>query len=768
VLAGRVLLRRANLLRDLGRHTEALSDLRRAITLLRRGRDPIWEARARSHRFLVYVALGQAVRADRDLAVAERLFAATGQELESAMMVHNRAEVAFQTGNLPAALRHLDEAAARYASLSAPVPELVIDRCRVMLAAGLAEEALAATDDAIRRFASDGVQAVKKAELLFAAARAAQAAGEPARAAERAARARDLFRAQHRPSWQARASFVLLESRYRAGERGAQLRAQAGRIADRLDELGAREALMAHLLAARIAAEQGQAADADRHLARAGRFRHRGPAFGRSIGWLAQALRADARGAIRSTLIACRRGLDAADEHLRMLGATELRAHATAYGTELTALAQHHAVRRHDARRLLLWSERWRAIALAAPSARPPDDRDLAADLTALRGVMRLLDAAESAGSGTARLEQERRRLEASIRSRTRRTAGGRALWEGSRAGDVPEDGAPRRSGVEELLDRLDGYRLIEIIALDGTLYAVTASRRRVRLHVVGPLATAVREVDLARFMLRRIAHGLPPAEALVRLDAAGRRLQEALLGPAARDLDGGPALVVPPGRLHAVPWSLLPSLREASVRVAPSAATWLRAQQARPPRRRRAALIVGPGLQGTLAEITKIAQSYPEAVVLSGGRATADRTLAALDGAWTAHVAAHGVFRAENPLFSALRLDDGPLTVYDLGRLRRAPFRLVLSSCESGVAAHVGGDELLGMVNALVPLGTASLLASVVPVNDAATARFMVAFHDRLRTTDSFADALLGARGCEGDDPVAVATAHSFVALGR
>lgn len=41
-------------------------------------------------------------------------------------------------------------------------------------------------------------------------------------------------------------------------------------------------------------------------------------------------------------------------------------------------------------------------------------------------------------------------------------------------------------------------------------------------------------------------------------------------------------------------------------------------------------------------------------------------------------------VFRADNPLFSDLRLDDGPMTVHDVGRLRRAPFRLILPSCEA------------------------------------------------------------------------------------
>ena len=208
------------------------------------------------------------------------------------------------------------------------------------------------------------------------------------------------------------------------------------------------------------------------------------------------------------------------------------------------------------------------------------------------------------------------------------------------------------------------------------------------------------------------------------------------------------------------MPWALLPSLRGTPVQVAPSVATWMRAGLVRPPRHRRVALVIGPGLDGTAAEVGRIAHCYPDTILLADGLATADRTLAALDGAWTAHIAAHGVFRAENPLFSSLLLDDGPLTVYDLGRLRHAPLRLVLSSCESGMAAHVGADELLGMVSALVPLGTASLLASVVPVNDGATVPFMVGFHNQVQAGASFAEALLAAEQWAADDPVAVATA--------
>jgi CHAT domain-containing protein len=97
------------------------------------------------------------------------------------------------------------------------------------------------------------------------------------------------------------------------------------------------------------------------------------------------------------------------------------------------------------------------------------------------------------------------------------------------------------------------------------------------------------------------------------------------------------------------------------------------------------------------------------------------------------AHVAAHGTFRGDNPLFSSLQLDDGPLTVYDLESLGRAPYRLVLSSCESGRAAPAGADELLGLASSMMPMGTAGIIAAVVPVSDRVTPGIMDSLHERV-----------------------------------
>ncbi|HEY0530229.1 MAG TPA: CHAT domain-containing protein [Actinoplanes sp.] len=798
-LAGRVLMRRGFVLARVGRRAEALGDLNRAIVLLHRAGDGIWEGRARTSRFIVYAIAGEAARAYRDLDVAERIYLDAGQEFEAATVSHNRAEIAAQEGDLPAALAYLDETGQRYAALGVDNIDLTFDRCRVLLAAGLADEALDVADAEARRLAD---RPADRAVLIFAAACAAQAAGRPAEAAARASAARDMFRRQRRSWWAARAAFVLVQSRYDTGARDGRTRLAAHRIADQLDELGAEEAPAAHLLAGRLATLGGRPAETDRHLERAARLRRHGPTHAQAAGWLAQAMRAEARGATAAALRACRRGLNAAAGHQQRLGAVELRAHAAAYGTELAAIGQRHARRRNDAGMLLLWSERWRAGALAPIGGRPPDDRELDADLAALRAVMSRLDDARAAGRPTGPLDADRRRLEQTIRSRTRRNSGrspigpgpaqagrapagsalvGRAstgsamagsAWEGSASegpaseGSASEGSAP--AGVGEIVDGLGDHLLIELIAVDGTLYAVTVRSRRTRLHEVGPMAEAVRELELARFTLRRLARGRPPPGSAELLAETGRRLEATLLGSAVSELDDRPTVLVPAAALHAVPWAMLPSLRTVAWGVAPSAATWLAVRRRPAHPRGGTVIVVGPGLPGTRAEAASIAAGYRNPTVLANGTATAARVLAAVDGARTAHIAAHGVFRADSPLFSSMRLDDGPLNLHDLGRLRRGPERMILSSCDSAVALPVAGDELLGMISVLIPLGTASMLASVVPVNDAAAAPLMTDFHAGLRAGKGFADALLYARTRVPADPVREATALAFVALGR
>ena len=220
-MAGRVLMRRADVLYDMGRFHDAHRDLSRALPYLRRAGDMVWEARSLTFRAHVYLGLGLPGRAAADFARAEELLATKGQELEYAKARHNRGLAALSRGDLPEALTYFDEAGNRYDSLGETNPDLAIDRCTALLTAGLAGEAAHETDVALGRLPPGGGIAYKTAELLFAAASAALAAGNPANARERAGQARRLFRTQGRARWEARAGLVLAQARYAAGERSA-------------------------------------------------------------------------------------------------------------------------------------------------------------------------------------------------------------------------------------------------------------------------------------------------------------------------------------------------------------------------------------------------------------------------------------------------------------------------------------------------------------------------------------------------------------------
>jgi len=192
-----------------------------------------------------------------------------------------------------------------------------------------------------------------------------------------------------------------------------------------------------------------------------------------------------------------------------------------------------------------------------------------------------------------------------------------------------------------------------------------------------------------------------------------------------------------------------------------------MRAHQAPKPKHRQVVLARGPGLATGGAEVPLVARLYDDVTVLEDAAATADKVLSALDGAWLAHIAAHGIFRADSPLFSSLRMHDGPLTVYDFERLHRAPYRLVLSRCDSGVLAQAGANELLGLVSSLLPLGTAGIIAAIVPLNDQAVVPIMVDLHRYLRSGQTLAESIYEVRRGLGDDPVGQATAASLVTLG-
>ncbi|GGQ38145.1 hypothetical protein GCM10010266_71830 [Streptomyces griseomycini] len=750
----RVLFRRAYAFWVLARHREALEDIRRAIPVLRQAEDVIWTARALTLRATLHLALGAPERAEADFTAAEALWDSTGQEHDKADAVESRGLAAFRSGDIPAALRFLDKANELCTRLGTPTFMLNIRRCEVLMAAGLAPEALAEADEAIAVLDGIGGQSTRKAELLLMAARAAQLAGDPHTAIARAAPAVRLFAGQRRIWWEAHARLVLIEARFAAGRHSGRLVADAAAAAERLASFGAPAAPEASLLAGRIALALGWTADAERHLAIAARSRHTGPMLARITGWVAQALRARAAGSVRGVLSACRRGLDVLDDHRMTLGASELSVRATKHGAELGVLAQQVSLELGSPRRLLVWSERWRATVLSRPPIRPLADPQLRSALTAFREIAARAEAARMEARPVPALEREQRRLEREIQSQALHLRG-----------DSPTD--TDRFDPGRLLQELGSrQQLVELIVLDGRIQVLLCGNGRVRRFEAGLLAEAQNEAEHAQAGLRQLAHS-GAVSRLPMVEAAGRRLEELLLGPAATHLGDGPVVLVPPAGLDRVPWALLASLRERVLTVSPSASSWLRARETEPPPGSRQVLVRGPGLNNGGAEVTALANRYPGSTVLEREDALGSRVLREIDGAALVHIAAHGTYRADNPLFSSLRMADGPLIVHNLACLDRRPHQIILSSRETTRLSPAGEGGLFGLVAELLPMGTAGIVACNAPVNEAAVVPLMLSLHDGLAAGLSLSEALRDARVARPADALYQATSWAFMAYG-
>ena len=120
----------------------------------------------------------------------------------------------------------------------------------------------------------------------------------------------------------------------------------------------------------------------------------------------------------------------------------------------------------------------------------------------------------------------------------------------------------------------------------------------------------------------------------------------------------------------------------------------------------------------------------FAQATVLHGAEATLAAVQSHAASAGVVHLACHGQFRPDNPMFSALQLADGRLTVRDAYELRLSCSLVTLSACETGIHGLSPGDELVGLVRGFLAAGAPSLLVSLWPVDDETTAQFMRAFY--------------------------------------
>lgn len=751
-------------LQRIGRTSDALACYTAAEQTLHEHGDARWEALMFNLRGTLLVYRGDHKGALRDLTAAVELSRTHGYEILQFNAQSNLGFAASRSGDLPRALQVLDEARMLAQKLGRPVNENLADQAEALLEAGLAEEAREYAERAAEGHARNGF-AFNAAEARLSAAKAALAAGNAPAATEHAHAARLAFTKQRRPNWAAWAWHVELAARCAAGERSVRILRDLVRNSAQLEQAGwLITPQESKLLAARTAQALGREAEAQELFTQVAAARRSGPARLRVVGWEAEAALREARGDIAGAGRAVDRGLRVAADYAGNLGATDMRAGAALMGADLAVTGLKLALSGGSPRQVLLRAEQWRAAALRRRPVRPPDDAAFAERLAQLRGVVARISAEGLAGQNVRGLQAERMRLEQDVKELARHARGGEY---------APEP----RLDLTALGARLGERALVEYVRVEDALHAVSLVDGKAWHHPLGSYKTVLSEFESLRFSLGRMArrHGSAALQraALEAFEYARGQLDAALLGPLAKRIGDRPLVLVPTGSLHALAWPVLPSLTSRQVTVSPSARSWLTAVEgcaadgARPgadgrpdPSRGQVVLAHGPGLPHAEAEISDLAQRYPDAKPLAGTDATAQSVAEALDGAHLAHIAAHGRFRSDNPLFSSLELADGPLTVYDLEGMGQAPNTLVLSACDTALSGIRPGDELMGVASAVFALGTRTLIASVAPVGDQETRQLMNVFHDALARGLNPALALIKAQG-------SVPEARGFVCFG-
>lgn len=743
--AARLQAQRALILQRLGRHDEALEGYRVALRELAVHGEGADEARVWNNRGILFAYRGELAAAEADLCRARARYRELGLDMAAADLCHNLGFVSALRGDVPAALANYDAAIAEHRRLGTIRPHALLDRCQALLAVGLTGEAHRLARAAVAQLGAAGME-VDLAEGRLVLSQAALRDGEHAESQVDAHLARKAFVEQGRAAWAALARHAALRAAWHGKELGSGGWEEARGTAEELESSGWMAAAAdARLIAARFALAAGRVGDAESDLVRTSAARRCGPVDLRARAWHAEAMLRLAQNDSRGASAALRAGLRVLDQHRVTLGATELRAAAAAEATDLATLGLGLALASHRPTRVLAWAERWRAGSLRMPAARPPTEPAVAGALADLRLVVREVDDALLAGEDASSLVRRQAALEGSIRRRTRHSTG------------HPLPDLSRPFDIADLIERLDGRALLELVEAEGSLSAVTVAGGRVRLWPLAAVADVAAEVTQLRFCLGRLAREhvsvASRSAAAMALTHGAARLDQLLLAPLADELGDRPLVVVPTGGLHGLPWAVLPSCRGRPLSVAPSAAQWLLAEGHSPaPSPPAVALVAGPEVLHGTKEVAELAPLHPGAKSLVEKQATVTAVSKALGQADLAHVAAHGSFRADNPLFSCLHLSDGPLTVYDLEALPRVPRQVVLSACDAGVSSVSSGDELIGLAAALLNLGAGAVVASVLPVPDEATRGLMVEFHRRLVTGAGPAAALTQAQAAVVD----------------
>jgi len=296
----------------------------------------------------------------------------------------------------------------------------------------------------------------------------------------------------------------------------------------------------------------------------------------------------------------------------------------------------------------------------------------------------------------------------------------------------------------------------VEYFAAGDRLHAFRIERNGARII---PLSLETRETErlVSRFAFEidtmRLAGARLGDHAKSLVASATARLREMydlLVAPLGEIPVGARVTVVPHGPLHSIPFPALegphgPLIDGAAIASVPSFDIFARLRSQRASTR-RIDLVGGyadPSAPEIGDEIDAVARAIASPRLTKRPNLSSMEFLKVAPSARSIHLATHGRFRRDNPLFSALRFADRWVHLYEILELDLDADLVVLSGCETGSGRRTAGEEMLGLARGFLSRGARQLVVSLWPVDDASAGRLVSIFHEERALGASARDAI-------------------------
>jgi CHAT domain-containing protein len=299
---------------------------------------------------------------------------------------------------------------------------------------------------------------------------------------------------------------------------------------------------------------------------------------------------------------------------------------------------------------------------------------------------------------------------------------------------------------------------LIEYYSTGDRLVAAVVTRNSIEITPITVFSRVLHFLHLLRFQLSKFRMGATYTQRFEQplLQATQSHLESLyteLIAPLRQHLQVKHLIFVPHGPLHFLPFHALKNgdaylCDTHTLSYAPSATVFALCQE-KPPSDKSASLVMGipdDRAPQILDEVQSVASILPKADLFLAAQATTEVLKTKGGQSALLHIATHGTYRQDNPMFSGIRLGDGYLNLYDLYQMRLSARHVTLSGCATGMNFVAAGDELLGLQRGLFCAGASSLLLSLWDVHDLSTAQLMQSLYRGFMETGNMAVALQSA----------------------